>query len=212
MDGQARLDPEVTTIVVVDVQNDFCHPDGACAVMGNDVTAAVEMVGRLEELLAGARAAGVPITWIQTEHDETNSSEVWLSRRSTAPASGVVAEVCRTGSWGADFYRVAPLPGEAVVKKSRYSAFARTTLDDVLRASGRQAVILTGVSTNVCVESTLREALFHEYHVTLVEDCCASYEPELHEGTVANVRKYFGYVRTSAEVLAHWQPAAVPVG
>jgi ureidoacrylate peracid hydrolase len=136
---------------------------------------------------------------------------VWLARRSNPVLQEASSRVCRAGSWGAQFYEVAPQPGETIVRKSRYSAFADTNLDLVLRATGRQSVLLTGVSTNVCVESTLREALFHDYHVTLVEDCCASYEQELHDSTVRNVAKYFGYVHTSSDVVAQWagQPVSV---
>jgi ureidoacrylate peracid hydrolase len=211
MNGIERLHKEAAAVIIVDVQNDFCDPDGACAAMGNDVTAAMDMVERLDVFLNEARAAGVPLIWIQTENDHSTDSPVWLARRSNPVLQEASSRVCRAGSWGAQFYEVAPQPGETIVRKSRYSAFADTNLDLVLRATGRQSVLLTGVSTNVCVESTLREALFHDYHVTLVEDCCASYEQELHDSTVRNVAKYFGYVHTSSDVVAQWagQPVSV---
>ena len=201
----SRFDPATTAIVVVDVQNDFCDPAGACARNGSDVTAAVEMVPRLERLLDSARAAGVMVVFIQTTHDETTDSPAWLARRGDAsPVLAAPAGNCRTGTWGAEFYRVAPQPGEPVVIKHRYSAFAGTNLDVVLRTAGIDSLLLTGVSTNVCVESTLRDGLFAEYRVTLVEDCAASFEAEAHAATVENVAKYFGVVTTSEEIGSTW--------
>lgn len=201
----SRFAPGSAAIVVVDVQNDFCDPAGACARNGSDVTAAVEMVPRLQRFLDAARAAGVMVVFIQTTHDETTDSPAWLARRGDdAPGLAVPAGNCRTGSWGAEFYGVAPQPGEPVVVKHRYSAFAGTNLDVVLRTAGIDSLLLTGVSTNVCVESTLRDGLFAEYRVTLVEDCAASFEADAHAASVANVARYFGVVATSEEIGATW--------
>ena len=201
----SRFSPGRAAVVVVDVQNDFCHPDGVCAERGSDVTGAVEMVPRLQRFLDGARAAGVLVVFIQTTHDETTDSPAWLARRGDADQGAPTPiSTCRTGTWGAEFYEVAPQADEPVVIKHRYSAFAGTNLDVVLRTAGVDSLLLTGVSTNVCVESTLRDGLFSEYRVTLVEDCAASYEPEAHQATVQNVAKYFGVVATSEEIVATW--------
>lgn len=209
MSTPTRFAPGRAAIVVVDVQNDFVDPEGACAERGSDVTGAVAMVPRLEKFLDDARAAGVMVVFIQTTHDETTDSPAWLARRGD-PEAGAPTPVstCRTGTWGADFYRVAPQAGEPVVIKHRYSAFAGTNLDVVLRTAGVDSLLLTGVSTNVCVESTLRDGLFAEYRVTLVEDCAASFEAEAHEATVQNVAKYFGVVATSEEISATWSALA----
>jgi ureidoacrylate peracid hydrolase len=204
-----RNSPETTALIVVDVQNDFCDPAGVAGVGGSDTSDAVAMVPRLERLLEAARAAGVLVVFIQTTHDETTDSPVWLSRRTVGPtpvATPASTSTCRTGSWGAEFYRVAPSDGEPVVIKHRYSAFTGTNLDVVLRAAGITSLLLTGVATDVCVESTLREGFFHEYHVSLVEDCCAGYHPESHAATVAAVGRYFGAVTTSDELATAWAP------
>jgi nicotinamidase-related amidase len=204
-----RNAPETTALIVVDVQNDFCDPAGVAGTTGSDTSDAVEMVPRLERLLKAARAAGVLVVFIQTTHDETTDSPVWLSRRTVGPTpvgTPSSTSTCRTGSWGAEFYRVEPSQGEPVVIKHRYSAFTGTNLDVVLRSAGVTSLLLTGVATDVCVESTLREGFFHEYHVSLVEDCCASYHPESHAATVAAVGRYFGAVTTSDELATTWAP------
>lgn len=204
-----RFAPGRAAVVVVDVQNDFCDPAGVCGQRGSDTSAAVAMVPRLQRFLDDARAAGVMIVFIQTTHDETTDSPAWLARRGDAEAGAPTpVSTCRTGTWGADFYGVVPQDGEPVVVKHRYSAFAGTNLDVVLRTAGVDSLLLTGVSTNVCVESTLRDGLFAEYRVTLVEDCAASYEPEAHVATCENVARYFGVVATSQEISATWSALA----
>jgi nicotinamidase-related amidase len=198
-----RFAPEHTALIVVDVQNDFCHPDGVSARKGHDVAAAVEMVPRLDALLNAAHEAGTTVVFIQTTHDLTVDSEVWNTRGGDIDTPPYDPN-CRTGTWGADFYEVAPAQGDLVVNKHRYSAFAGTDLDMVLRTAGVRTVLLTGVATNVCVESTLRDGLFLDYNVALVEDCCAAYESHLHEGTVTNVRGMFGAVLRAEEVAGMW--------
>ena len=201
-----RYDPRHTALVVVDVQNDFCSPQGSLATLtGADVTAAVEMVPRLAVLLDRARAAGVTIVFIQTLHDETNDTPQWLERHIGEPDGSTRAGItCRTGTWGAEFYEVAPLPREIVVNKYRYSAFVGTNLDIVLKTFGIRSLLFTGVATEVCVESSLRDGLFAEYYVSLVEDCAASYSPAAHAASVLGIARNFGTVVTSDGLAAIW--------
>jgi len=200
-----RFAPARAALVVVDVQNDFCHPEGVSARKGHDVAAAVEMVPRLEELVRRAREAGVTVVFIRTTHDPIVDSAVWNTRMGDVDTPPYQPN-CRTGTWGAEFYRVVPEQGDVVVTKHRYSAFASTDLDLVLRAAGVETLLLSGVATNVCVESTLRDGLFLDYNVALVADCCAAYEPDLHEGTIKNTRGTFGAVLDADELAAMWSP------
>jgi len=209
-----RYDPAHTALIVVDVQNDFCSPQGSLATLtGADVTAAVDMTPRLVALIDAARAVKLPVIFIQTIHDETNDTPQWLNRHIGEPDGSKRGGItCRTGSWGAEFYEVAPLPGEIVVNKYRYSAFAGTNLDIVLKTLGARSLLFTGVATEVCVESSLRDGLFAEYYVSLVEDCAATYSPEAHAASVRGVAKNFGTVVTSEELAAIWVPEPALVG
>lgn len=204
MDVPFRYDPARCALVLIDVQNDFCHPDGSLSKAGQDVSAAVAMVPRLVGLVDSARAAEVPVVFVRTTHDETNDSVAWLNRRAAGPGSVTTQATCRTASWGAEFYEVAPLPGETVITKHRYSAFVGTNLDLTLRTMGVESLLFTGVATEVCVESSLRDGLFAEYFVSMVDDCCATYAPELHEGSIRAVAKNFGTVVGGAELAKHW--------
>lgn len=197
-----RSDPRVAALLVIDVQNDFCSPKGASGERGEGLSMVEAMVPRLLRFIDQARSAGLPIVYIRTTHSEWTDAPSWIYRKSEQKA----LTTCREGSWGAEFYQgIKPLPAERVVIKHRYSAFIRTDLDTVLRARGIESVLVTGVSTNVCVETTARDAYMYDYYVTLVEDCSAAYDRALHEGTCQNIRRNFGLVATSEEIAATWK-------
>lgn len=198
---EERWDPKVAALLVVDVQNDFCSPKGASSERGEGLAMVQAMVPRLLRFIDWARAAGIPIVYIRTTHSEWTDSPSWIYRKSQQKA----LTSCREGTWGAEFYEgIHPLPTERVVIKHRYSAFIRTDLDTVLRARGVESVLVTGVATNVCVETTARDAYMLDYYVTLVADCSAAYDRSLHEGTCENINRNFGLVATSDEITATW--------
>ncbi|MFC4242580.1 cysteine hydrolase family protein [Gryllotalpicola reticulitermitis] len=201
-----RYDPAHAALIVVDVQNDFCSPDGSLGKIGNDVSAAVTMVPRLQGLIDAAHGAGLPVIFIQTLHDETNDSPQWLNRHGE-PGKNRSSITCRTGTWGADFYEVGPVAGDLVVNKYRYSAFVGTNLQIVLTTLGVESLLFTGVATEVCVESSLRDGLFAEYYVTLVDDCAASYDQAAHDASVRGVAKNFGTVVSSGYLEGLWAEA-----
>lgn len=201
-----KLSSSVALLLVVDVQNDFCHAEGTMGRRERDLSAIGDMVTNLRTLLDAARRSRVPVVWIKTTHDDTTDSPVWLARHSNALRVAPPRESnCQTGTWGTEFYEVAPQEGEPIVEKHRYSAFAGTSLNWVLRSLERSSLLITGVATETCVESTLRDGLFHDYHVSLIEDCCASYSPDGHAATVRNVRNNFGLVASSHDIIHQWK-------
>jgi ureidoacrylate peracid hydrolase len=195
--------PAQTAVLVVDVQNDFCRAEGALGQAGQPTGAATDMLPNLHALLAAARAAGTHVIFIQTIHEAATDSEAWTWR-----LRGEVGGCCRKNTWGAEFTEVAPLPDEPVVIKHRYSAFINTRLDSVLRTLKVENLIMTGVSTNICVESTARQGFMLDYNIVFMSDCTAAYSTEEHEGTLYNMRAHFGVVATSGEVIAAWNTAA----
>ena len=197
-----RWDPQWAALLVVDVQNDFASPKGSAAERGDDVTASVAMVPRLVRLIDEARHVGLTVVYVKTTHSEWTDTPSWLYRKSQQKT----LNTCREGTWGAEFYDgIAPLPSERVVIKHRYSAFINTDLNTVLKAKGIESVLVTGIATNVCVETTARDAYMYDYYVTMVSDCAAAYEPKLHESTLENMRRHFGLVATSEEIIQTWQ-------
>jgi nicotinamidase-related amidase len=116
-------------------------------------------------------------------------------------------EVCLPGSWGGQFVDgIVPQSDEAVVTKHRFSAFVDTGLDLMLRARGIRTVIAAGVTTNCCVESTVREAAMRDFYVVVPEDCVAVKDKlaDLHEASLESIRLYFGQVRPSTDLIAVW--------
>lgn len=196
-----RLDRDLAAVVVIDVQNDFCHPDGAQGRRGRDLSRVDRTVTNIEKLIAGARRNGVPVCYAFTTHSPLVDSEEWLSRR---PAAHGAAN-CAAGTWGADLYRLKPEADDLVIEKHRYSAFLRTDLEQRLKDTGRRSLLFCGYTSNACVETSLRDAVCRDFLATLVSDCCDTYAPEAHERAVRSVEEDFGIVADSAEILRQWE-------
>jgi ureidoacrylate peracid hydrolase len=199
------VNPQDSVLIVVDVQNDFVHDDGVFGKTGLDLSAMQASVDNLLPLIDAAHAARVPVIFIKTHHDAWNNSPAFVERFVRKSAG---AEICATGTWGADYYRVRPTAGDHEVVKHRYSAFVGTSLEVVLRALGRPTVLVTGVTTNVCVESTVRDACMRDYRAVLIADCAGAPTKDEHASAVHNVRTYFGTVTDSTTVMTVWRRSA----
>jgi ureidoacrylate peracid hydrolase len=196
-----RCDPRYAALIVVDVQNDFVSPQGSAGKRGDDVGAAMAMIPNLTRLIDEGRKVGLTIVYIRTTHSEWTDTASWIYR--TSQKSGL--NTCRERTWGAEFYDgIAPLPSERVVIKHRYSAFINTDLNTVLKARGIESILVCGVATNVCVETTARDGYMYDYYVTMIDDCSAAYDAKLHMGTLENIRRHFGLVASSDQVIETW--------
>lgn len=197
-----KIDPSHTAIVVVDMQNDFCAEGGYLhSTLGADMSPNAPLAGRIMDLVQAGRAAGTQLVWIQANYEPK-----YLSGQAKAKLAerGIDAICCEGQTWGWDFYEVAPEDGELVVEKHSYSGFFGTELDRLLRFRGIKTLVMTGVATNVCVESTLRDGYFNGYYIVVPEDCVGSAAMDLHEATLKNVRMFFGEVVTAEAVKAVW--------
>jgi ureidoacrylate peracid hydrolase len=196
-----RCDPRYAALIVVDVQNDFVSPEGSAGKRGDDVGAAMAMIPNLTGFIDQARKVGLTIVYIRTTHSDWTDTASWIYR--TSQKSGL--STCREGTWGAEFYDgIAPLPSERVVIKHRYSAFINTDLNTVLKARGIQSILVCGVATNVCVETTARDGYMYDYYVTMIDDCSAAYDAKLHMSTLENIRRHFGLVASSHQIIESW--------
>jgi ureidoacrylate peracid hydrolase len=208
-----KVRPQHAALLVIDMQNDFCAPGGLVAKGGRDVSAAQSMAERLPQLIAAARAAGVLVVFVRNVYSSDRNlylSDVWLEQAARKQGGGYTSiPVCAADSWEGDFYgAVRPEPGDPVVTKHRYSAFYNTDLDTILRSHGVRTLIATGVSTNVCVETTVREAFVRDYYVVLVADGTAAYTPEEHDKTLKDVDRFFGEITTIAGLKSLWAKSA----
>jgi ureidoacrylate peracid hydrolase len=205
-----KVDPRHAAVLLVDVQNDFCAEGGAMHREGRDLSLAQAMIPRLERLVTAARAAGTTCIWIRNVYNTGPNhylSEVWLEQAKRRRNGAYVDyPVCEPEAWNGDFYAIRPLPEEAVVTKHRYGAFEGTDLDLVLRSRGIRTVIMTGVATNVCVETTARQAFLRDYYVVFTSDCTATFSQAQHDAALFNIDQFFGQVVSGDEVMACWRP------
>ena len=202
-----RVAPAHTALLVVDMQNDFCAKGGYVdAVMGRDVAGCVPVGEAINDLVETARRAGVYIVWVKAIYDPKYQSAPMLTKREEMGLDGAVC--CAEDTWGADWFMVEPGPGEPELKKHRYSAFVGTPLEGLLRRRGIRSLAVTGVATNICIDSTLRDGFLRDYYIVVPGDCVGSANQELHEATLKNVSFLFGDLTTGAELGALWDAAA----
>jgi nicotinamidase-related amidase len=207
---QEKAHPARVALVIVDMVNDFIDPQGKTATRANrPLDQARSVIPSMRRLLEAARRAGVQVVHVQhtTLPGHASDSGPWLDARSRATYS--VEDICHDGTWGQQIIdELKPAASDTVVKKYRYSGFAGTNLDLVLRSAGRQTVVCCGVSTNVCVEATAREAFSLDYYVILPRDACASWDGELHEATLRSAAHRYGVVCDVDDLLQIWNGEA----
>lgn len=207
------LDPARAALVIVDMQNAFVHEGGLLDLAGLDVSSAQAVVEKIRAILDAARPAGLAVVYLQIGYapDLADSggpaSPNWhkeLALVLMRERPELRGKLLVHGTW--DFAIVdelKPEPGDIVIPKCRYSGFAGTALDSVLRSRGITHLVFTGIATNVCVESTLRDAFFHEYWPILVSDATMQAGPEnLQSATVFNVETFFGWVTTTRDLIS----------
>jgi nicotinamidase-related amidase len=203
------VDPRHTALVVVDMQRDFCTPGGAFDRLGVDISMYPAMVSRLARLIEGARAAGVRVVYVMMTTLPgrliESPAQIRFNRRLHLAANGgEPLDYTTDGSVGQQIIPELPVEdGDMIVKKYRSSGFWGTNLDMLLRSNAVQTVIVTGCTTEGCVESTARDAMFNDYYVVVPEDCVASDDRAQHEASMLLMRHRFD-IASSDEVLAEW--------
>ncbi len=193
---ETQTRPESTALLVVDMQNDFCAQGGYLQrERGYDVGFAPALAERIQGLIDAARKVRMPVVWVRSVYDFKYLNAPYRLKRGEEGC-------CLEGTWGVEFFHLQPEPDELVVVKHHYSAFFETDLHARLQSLGVETLVATGVATNVCVDSTLREGFFHGYHIVVPEDCVNSNSKAGHEGTLATVRNNIGIVCQSDAIIS----------
>jgi len=203
-------DPERSAVMVVDMQNAFASKGGMFDLSGVDISGARRVIAVLQKILDGAREAGMQIVYLQMGYDArlTTSggpdSPNWhkeLALRLMRKQPELKGKVLTEGQWDWEVVEeLKPQSRDLVVNKTRYSGFYGTPLDSMLRTRGIRTIFFTGIATNVCVESTLRDAFFLDYWPVLLHDATMQAGPPLlQQATVQNVENYLGWTLNSAE-------------
>ncbi len=208
------VDPAHSALLVVDMQRDFCEAGGAFDQLGVDISMYPPVIPRIARLLAGARDAGVQVIFIQMTvlpgRISESPAQIRFNLRLHDASHGDVAPLRYTldGSAGQEILpELAPSEGDLVVKKYRSSGFWGTNLDMLLRSNGIKSVVVAGCTTEGCVESTARDALFNDYYVVIAEDCVASDDRAQHEASLLLMRHRFD-LASAEEVLGVWRADA----
>jgi ureidoacrylate peracid hydrolase len=210
-----EIDPSRTALLVIDMQNAFGSKGGMFDKAGIDITGIQEVVAPTATAVEAARQAGIKVVWIKMgfQPDLSDLGAEDVPNGFLFLHLGVKDGVLARDEWGTDIVdELTPEDGEPVIYKTRFSAFYRTDLDELLRNHGAKHLIITGCTTSICVESTIRDAFFRDYHCVLLEDCAA--EPmgrnlsrSNHEATVLLVERIFGSVSNSNDFINAVQPA-----
>ena len=203
-----------TALIVVDMQNGFLKPGGYFANVGYDLDHAPRTIAQVARVVELSRAAGLTIAFIQSGFDAHHNvvggptAPVWHKSEAQIlmhQRPELAYQLITDGTWDYEIVdELGPQPeiGDLVIKKSRYSAFAGTNLDQVLRARRIRNMVICGVALNVCVETTLRDAYHHEYFPLLIEDATHhAGPPYLRDASLWNIERFFGWI-TGLEAFA----------
>ncbi len=206
------LDPSRTALLVIDMQNAFCHPQGTLGLSGVDVAPAQAIVEPVRRLVEGARAAALPVLWSQQVHFAADAGRA--RKRLPAHTQKRARVSALAGTWDMEIVdelkELAAAEPHLVFRKHRFGCFYQTRLDAALRMLGAEALLVCGATANACVETTLREAYLRDYDVVAVSDCIAAVRPEWEPTAHAVWAQYLGVLATSGEVLAWLDRARAP--
>ena len=210
-----NVDIARTALFVIDMQNDFASKGGLFDLAGIDISMNQKTVESTKKVLATARQAGMKIIYTKMEYsadladlgpfdspNRTRHLAFSVGKTIKAP-DGRPSRLLVKGTWNTEIIpELAPMKEDAIISKRRYSAFFQTDLDSVLKSRGVRYLVFTGCTTSVCVESTVRDAMFRDYSCILLEDCCA--EPigfglarSNHDASLLVIERLFGWVSNS---------------
>lgn len=210
MDGLPEwVAPARTALCVIDVQVDFASPDGVLGGYGVDMSAVPAAIAQTEKLIAAARSANVPVIFIGLATSPETDSPVWTERvRRREGDPDAESNVCRIGTTGADFYGPQPQTGDHVVMKPKYSAFHATDFENVLKELGIDTLVMCGLTTECCIDCTVRDAFHRDYHIIIAEDACAAYGADVHEAALRMLELNCAIIRPTQEITDVWGASA----
>lgn len=211
-----ELDPETTALIIIDMQRDFCEAGGYVSSMGYDIRPAKELIPRIQAVRRAISDWGGLVIHTREGH-RPDLSDLPSQKKFRSRLGG--AEIGQQGPLGRLLVRgepgweivgeLAPQPGEPVIDKPGFSAFFATDLDRILTVKGIKHLIVCGVTTDVCVHSTIRDATERGIEPLLVEDCCAATIPSNHVAAVETIRSeggIFGATTMSENVIHFLKP------
>ncbi len=223
------IDTHRSALVVIDMQNDFGSPGGMFDRAGIDISGIRQAIAPTKKAIAAARESGIPIVYVKMgfrpdlsdagapgSPNRIKHVRVHAGKTVQAP-DGTESRILIRDTWNTDIVsELAPEPGDIIVYKHRFSAFFETELDNILKRLNAEYLIFTGCTTSVCVESTIRDAMFRNYMCVLLEDCTA--EPignglsrSNHEASVLVLQTLFAWISSSEKLIQALESRAATV-
>jgi ureidoacrylate peracid hydrolase len=207
-----QIDLARTAVIVVDMQHAFLSAGGMFAEAGYDISGAAACIANNARLLPALRAAGVTVVYLKMSYNKDYSDSGGPGSPNYHKELGLALMQAKPEKWGCYVTEgtwdeqiveeIAPQPGDIVVRKQRYSGFAGTNLDMILKTHGVRYCLYTGVATNVCVETTLRDGFLLDYWPIMVADACNNSGPAHNRlATEWNIEHAFGWLATTSDVI-----------
>jgi ureidoacrylate peracid hydrolase len=199
------VNPSKTSLLVIDIQNDYCSPKGKLAQYRKLNMAPVQkMIPKLDRFIVEARRFDVPVIWTQMTEDHRYVPE---NVRIKMESFGEPLDLCTPNTWGYDFYILKPSPKDDIVPKKHYDAFTNPKLKELLENKGARIVITTGVYTSRCVDSTVRRASAEGYNVVIPKDlvAMARQHKDKHKNSLSELDLLFAYVVKSKDIVNAWK-------
>ena len=207
MTPDLRLDPREAALIVVDMQNGFCHPEGALGrARGAETVARPRaIIPDIVRLIDVSRSLGASIVFTRQVYYPDDRGRARHRIPFHLDRSGTPIALCQDGTWDSelvDEIAAAMRPGDEVIVKHRSSAFFHTTLEQDLRLRGKQVLVVTGTTTSYCVDATIRDAYARDFDVIVPPECVADRDDAAQEAVLNAVRRYHGAVMTIEELSA----------
>jgi ureidoacrylate peracid hydrolase len=200
------IDPSRVALCVIDMQVDFASPNGVLGGYGVDMSAVPAAIAQTEKLIAAARIANVPVIFVGLETSPETDSPVWAERmRRREGDPDAESNVCRKGTKGVEFYGPQPQAGDPVVMKPKYSAFYATGFEALLKTLGVDTLVMCGLTTECCIDCTVRDAFHRDYHIIIADDACAAYGADIHEAALRMLELNCAIIRPTEKIAAVWE-------
>lgn len=202
---------EDTALIIVDMQNAYCSKGGYIDLVGFDVSGCPPVIEETARIAAACREAGIPVIYLQNGfspdlREAPESAPVWHKSNALKfmrAHQSYAGKLITHGTWDHEIVpELTPQPGDLIVPKARYSGFAGTALEQILAARRIRTLLVCGVATNVCVESTIRDAYHREFFPVMLADATMAAGPGTQQATEFNVQAFFGWLSSGAELRA----------
>lgn len=197
-----------TALVIIDMQRDFCYPGGFGEELGNEITQTQSIIPNVEKMLKLAREKGMFVVHTREGHrpDLSDLLPNKKARGGSIGEEGPMGRILVRGEYGHDIVdELKPVEGEVVIDKPGKGAFYQTDLEIILRKKGITHLLVAGVTTHVCVQSTIREANDRGFDCLMLEDCCAAFDPKDHEDSIRMINQQggiFGWTAPSENIFS----------